>query len=203
MSNPEVFTLSDEDLLEMLDAGDGVFLKLDLFNELADRHWNKNELDKAASYLERLISEYDGKIETGTLVNARYKQALWYFRAEDFEVAYTYATKGITQWQADHMPDYFHLEWAKCAIVELRSGMELGFISVVPEKAESLLEISKMLKLNNYIQMTYMIIAEAYFHLEQDDKCEEYLKLAEESDEVSDNTKERLDFFRNEMNAPK
>ena len=203
MSNPEVFTLSDEDLLEMLDAGDGVFLKLDLFNELADRHWNRNELDKAADYLERLISEYDGKIETGTLVNARYKQALWYFRAEDFEVSYTYATKGITQWQADHMPDYFYLEWAKCAIVELRSGMELGFISVVPEKAESLLEISKMLKLNNYIQMTYMIIAEAYFHLEQDDKCEEYLKLAENSDEVSDNTKERLDFFRNEMNAPK
>ena len=202
MSDQALSSLSEE-ILEQMVVSEGGISHLDLYNELADRYWKKNELDKAALALERLISEYDGKIDTGTLVNARYKQALWYFRAEDFEVAYTYATKGITQWQADHMPDYFYLEWAKCAIVELRSGMELGFISVVPEKAESLLEISKMLKLNNYIQMTYMIIAEAYFHLEQDDKCEEYLKLAEESDEVSDNTKERLDFFRNEMNAPK
>ena len=202
MSDQALSSLSEE-ILEQMVASEGGISHLDLYNELADRYWKKNELDKAALALERLISEYDGKIDTGTLVNARYKQALWYFRAEDFEVSYTYATKGITQWQADHMPDYFYLEWAKCAIVELRSGMELGFISVVPEKAESLLEISKMLKLNNYIQMTYMIIAEAYFHLEQDDKCEEYLKLAENSDEVSDNTKERLDFFRNEMNAPK
>jgi hypothetical protein len=126
-----------------------------------------------------------------------------YFRAEDHEVAYSYATKGITQWKADHMPEYFYLEWAKCAIVELRSGMELGFISVVPEKAESLLEISKMLKLNNYIQMTYMIIAEAYFELQQDEKCEEYLKLAEESDEVSADTRERLDYFRKEISTGK
>ena len=202
MTDQALSSLSEEVLEEMVATDGGVF-HLDLYNELADRYWKKNELDKAALALENLIAEYDGEIETGTLVNARYKQALMFFQAEDFEVAYTYATKGITQWQADHLPDYFYLEWAKCAIVELRSGMELGFISVVPEKAESLLEISKMLKLNNYIQMTYMIIAEAYFHLEQDDKCEEFLKLAEESDEVSENTKERLDFFRNEMNAPK
>ena len=80
--------------------------------------------------------------------------------------------------------------------------MELGFISDVLEKAESLLEISKMLELKNYIQMTYMIIAEAYFHLEQDDKCEEYFKLAEDSDEVSESTRERIDYYRNEMNTP-
>ena len=203
MSNQEIVTLSDEALIEMLKAVDGAFPKLDIFNELADRHWSKNELDKAASYLEQLIAEYDGKIKTGTLVNARYKQALWYFRAEDHEVAYAYAIKGTTQWQADHDSDFYYLSWAKCAIVELRSGMELGFISVVPEKAESLLEISKMLKLNNYIQMTYMIIAEAYFELQQDDKCEEYLKLAEESDEVSADVKARIDYFRKEMNAPK
>jgi hypothetical protein len=203
MSNQEIAAFSDEALIDMLKASDGAFQKLDIFNELADRHWSKNELDKAASYLEQLIAEYDGKIETGTLVNARYKQALWYFRAEDHEVAYAYAIKGTTQWQADHDSDFYYLSWAKCAIVELRSGMELGFISVVPEKAESLLEISKMLKLNNYIQMTYMIIAEAYFELQQDDKCEEYLKLAEESDEVSADTKERIDYFRKEMNAPK
>jgi tetratricopeptide (TPR) repeat protein len=153
--------------------------------------------------LERLISEYDGKIETGTLVNARYKQALMYWRAEDHEIAYTYAAKGLTQWDADHEVDYFFLELAKCFIVELRSGMELDFIDDVPEKAEFLLEISKKLKLNNYIQMTYMIIAEAYYRMEQDDKCEEYLKLAEESDEVDTHTRERLDFFRKEISAPK
>jgi tetratricopeptide (TPR) repeat protein len=202
MSDQALSSLSDEVLEEMIASNSDVF-HLDIYNELSDRHWKKNELDKAALALENLISEYDGEIETGTLVNARYRQALMYFRAEDHEVAYSYATKGITQWQADHMPDYFYLEWAKCAIVELRSGMELGFISVVPEKAESLLEISKMLKLNNYIQMTYMIIAEAYFELQQDDKCEEYLKLAEDSDEVSADTKERIDYFRKEMNAPK
>jgi tetratricopeptide (TPR) repeat protein len=198
MSDQEIFVLNDEALIAMID-GDGPFINLDLFKELSDRHWMNNELDKAADYLERLITEYDGKIETGTLANARYRQALMYFRAEDHEVAYSYATKGITQWKADHMPEYFYLEWAKCAIVELRSGMELGFISVVPEKAESLLEISKMLKLNNYIQMTYMIIAEAYFRMEQDDQCEEYFKLAEESDEVDTHTRERLDFFRKEI----
>ena len=202
MSDQDYFKFSEE-VLEQMVTGEGGLYKLDLYNELCDRYWKKNELDKAALALENLISTYDGKIETGTLVNARYKQALMYFQAEDFEIAYTYATKGLTQWKADHEADFYYLEWAKCAIVELRSGMELGFISVVPEKAESLLEISKMLKLNNYIQMTYMIIAEAYFHLEQDDKCEEYLKLAEESDQVSENTKERIDFFRNEMSAPK
>ena len=202
MSDQDYFKFSEEDLEQMV-SGEGGLYKLDLYNELCDRYWKKNELDKAAQALENLIAYYDGDIETGTLVNARYKQSLMYFQAEDYEVAYTYATKGVSQWQADHMPDYFYLEWAKCAIVELRSGIELGFISVVPEKAESLLEISKMLKLNNYIQMTYMIIAEAYFHLEQDDKCEEYLKLAEESDEISETTKDRIDYFRNEMNAPK
>ena len=202
MSDNAFSSLSDEALEEMIASDSDVF-HLDIYNELCDRYWKKNELDKAALALEKLISEYDGEIETGTLVNARYKQALMYFRAEDHEVAYSYATKGITQWQADHMPDYFYLEWAKCAIVELRSGMELGFISVVPEKAESLLEISRMLKLNNYIQMTYMIIAEAYFELQQDEKCEEYLKLAEESDEVSADTRERLDYFRKEISAGK
>lgn len=202
MSENAFSSLSDEVLEEMIASDTDVF-HLDIYNELCDRYWKKSELEKAASALENLISEYDGKLETGTLVNARYKQSLMYFQAEDYEVAYTYATKGVSQWQADHMPDYFYLEWAKCAIVELRSGIELGFISVVPEKAESLLEISKMLKLNNYIQMTYMIIAEAYFHLEQDVKCEEYLKLAEESDDVSETTKDRIDYFRNEMNAPK
>ena len=202
MSDNAFSSLSDEALEEMIASDSDVF-HLDIYNELCDRYWKKNELDKAALALEKLISEYDGEIETGTLVNARYKQALMYFRAEDHEVAYSYATKGITQWQADHMPDYFYLEWAKCAIVELRSGMELGFISVVPEKAESLLEISRMLKLNNYIQMTYMIIAEAYFELQQDEKCEEYLKLAEESDEVSADTRERLDYFRKEISTGK
>jgi tetratricopeptide (TPR) repeat protein len=202
MTDQAFSSLSDEVLEEMIASNSDVF-HLDIYNELCDRYWKKDELNKAALALENLIAEYDGEIETGTLVNARYKQALMYFRAEDFEVAYTYATKGITQWQADHMPDYFYLEWAKCAIVELRSGIELGFISVVPEKAESLLEISKMLKLNNYIQMTYVIIAEAYFHMEQDEKCEEYLKLAEDSDQVSSDTKERIEFFRNEMSAPK
>jgi hypothetical protein len=39
--------------------------------------------------------------------------------------------------------------------------------------------------------------------MEQDDKCEEYLKLAEESDEVDTHTRERLDFFRKEISAPK
>jgi hypothetical protein len=48
-----------------------------------------------------------------------------------------------------------------------------------------------------------MIIAEAYYRMEQDDKCEEYLKLAEESDEVDTHTRERLDFFRKEISAPK
>jgi tetratricopeptide (TPR) repeat protein len=201
MSDQALSSLSEE-VLEQMVASEGGIFHLDLYNELADRYWKKNELDKAALTLEKLIGEYDGELEAGTLVNARYKQALMYFQAEDFEVAYTYATKGITQWQADHMPDYFFLEWAKCAIVELRSGMELDFISVVPEKAESLLEVARLLKLNNYIQMTYMIIAEAYFRLEQDDKCEEYLKLAEDSDEVSEGTRERIDYFRNEMNAP-
>ena len=202
MSDQEISVLNDEALIAMID-GDGPFTNLDLFKELSDRHWMKSELDIAAEYLERLITEYDGKIETGTLANARYRQALMYFRAEDHEVAYTYASKGTSQWAADHMPEYFYLEWAKCAIVELRSGMELSFISVVPEKAESLLEVSKMLKLNNYIQMTYMIIAEAYFELEQDIKCEEYLKLAEESDEVDTGTRERLDYFRKEISAGK
>jgi hypothetical protein len=124
-----------------------------------------------------------------------------YWRAEDHEIAYTYAAKGLTQWEADHEAEYFFLELAKCSIVELRSGMELGFISDIPEKAEFLLEISRKLELKNYIQMTYMIIAEAYFHLEQDDKCEEYFKLAEDSDEVSETTKERIDYYRNEMNT--
>jgi len=201
MSDQALSSLSEE-VLEQMVASEGGIFHLDLYNELADRYWKKNELDKAALTLEKLIGEYDGELETGTLVNARYKQALMYFQAEDFEVAYTYATKGITQWQADHMPDYFFLEWAKCAIVELRSGMELGFISIVPEKAESLLEVARLLKLNNYLQMAYMIIAEAFFRLEQDDKCVEYLKLAEDSDEVSEGTRERIDYFRNEMNAP-
>jgi tetratricopeptide (TPR) repeat protein len=201
MSDQALSSLSEE-VLEQMVASEGGIFHLDLYNELADRYWKKNELDKAALTLEKLIGEYDGELETGTLVNARYKQALMYFQAEDFEVAYTYATKGITQWQADHMPDYFFLEWAKCAIVELRSGMELGFISIVPEKAESLLEVARLFKLNNYLQMAYMIIAEACFRLEQDDKCVEYLKLAEDSDEVSEGTRERIDYFRNEMNAP-
>ena len=201
MSDQALSSLSEE-VLEQMVASEGGISHLDLYNELADRYWKKNELDKAALALERLISEYDGKIETGTLVNARYKQALMYWRAEDHEIAYTYAAKGLTQWEADHDAEYFFLELAKCSIVELRSGMELGFISDVLEKAESLLEISKMLKLNNYIQMTYMIIAEAYFHLEQDDKCEEYFKLAEDSDEVSESTRERIDYYRNEMNTP-
>jgi tetratricopeptide (TPR) repeat protein len=198
MSDNAFLSLSDEALEEMIASDSDVF-HLDIYNELADRYWKKNELDKAALALENLISEYDGVIETGTLVNARYKQALMYFRAENFEVAYTYAAKGLTQWDADHEADYFFLELAKCFIVELRSGMELDFIDDVPEKAETLLEISKKLKLNNYIQMTYMIIAEAYFRMEQDDKCEQYFKLAEESDEVDTHTRERLDFFRKEI----
>ena len=202
MSDQALSSLSEE-VLEQMVASEGGISHLDLYNELADRYLKKNELDKAALALERLISEYDGKIETGTLVNARYKQALMYWRAEDHEIAYTYAAKGLTQWEADHDAEYFFLELAKCFIVELRSGMELGFISDIPEKAEFLLEISRKLELKNYIQMTYMIIAEAYFHLEQDDKCEEYFKLAEDSDEVSESTRERIDYYRNEMNAPK
>jgi hypothetical protein len=75
-----------EDLEQMVLGQDGIY-KFDLYNELYDRYVAKNDIDMAAFAMERLISSFVGEIDSGTLVNARYKQALIYFNAENFSFA--------------------------------------------------------------------------------------------------------------------
>jgi tetratricopeptide (TPR) repeat protein len=192
---------SIEDLEQMVLGQDGIY-KFDLYNELYDRYVAKNDIDMAAFAMERLISSFVGEIDSGTLVNARYKQALIYFNAENFSFAATYAEKGTEDWEAKSATDsHFYLEWSKCAIVQLRSRLALGFISEIPERAERLLEILETFKFRNFIPLVHLIIAEAYFHLELDDLCEEYLKLAQAGTPFDSINQKKIDFLRNEMSA--
>jgi hypothetical protein len=178
--------------------------KYEVYLELFRRYSEKNDLEKATLSIENLITSFDGKIEKGALINARYRQALLHFYAENFDIALDYASKGLNQWVANSDSDsFFYNEWCKCALVELRSSLAIGFISGVPEKAQRLLDMLEIFKLENYVSLTYMIIAEAYFHLEKDDLCEENLKLAKSADPDGEDIQKGIDHFRNAMAAEK
>ena len=194
----------NEKELEQLVLEENHHDKYGVYLELFERYSKKNDLEKATFSMENLITNLDGKIEKGSLVNARYRQALLHFRAENFDAALDYASKGLNQWAANSDSDsFFYGEWCKCALVELRSNLALGFISEVPEKAQGLLDILDIFRLENYVSLTYMIIAEAYFHLEKDDLCEENLRLAKSADPEGEDIQNGIDYFRNAMAADK
>ena len=201
MLDQDYSRFSDEDL-EQMTLGEAGIYKFDLYNELYNRYTKKNDVDMAVYAMERLIATFDGEIDTGTLVNARYKQSLLYFNANNFSFAITYAEKGIDDWEASTPSDsYFYLEWSKCAIVQLRSRIALGYFREIPDRAESLLEILETFKFQNFIPLVHLIIAEAYFHLELDDLCEEYLKLAQAGSPYDSINQKKIDYLRNEMSA--
>ena len=201
MLDQDYSRFSDEDL-EQMTLGEAGIYKFDLYNELYDRYTKKNDIDMAVYAMERLIATFDGEIDIGTLVNARYKQSLLYFNANNFSFAITYAEKGIDDWKASTPSDsYFYLEWSKCAIVQLRSRIALGYFREIPDRAGSLLEILETFKFQNFIPLVHLIIAEAYFHLELDDLCEEYLKLAQAGSPYDSINQKKIDYLRNEMSA--
>jgi len=201
MLDQDYSRFSDEDL-EQMTLGEAGIYKFDLYNELYNRYTKKNDVDLAVYAMERLIATFDGEIDTGTLVNARYKQSLLYFNANNFSFAVTYAEKGIDDWEASTPSDsHFYLEWSKCAIVQLRSRIALGYFREIPDRAGSLLEILETFKFQNFIPLVHLIIAEAYFHLELDDLCEEYLKLAQAGSPYDSINQKKIDYLRNEMSA--